>query len=117
MEPATVSAGEPFRLVLYWQAGAPTDVPYTVFVHITPEGRPSPLITQDDAWPAAGAKPTYTWVPGEIVTDPHPLAGLPPGTYDVRVGVYGPDATRLPLTQHGVRAQDDVLVLTTLTVE
>jgi len=115
--PAAVNPGVPFSLELYWQAGKPTDTPYTVFVHIVPKGSPSPLEGQHDSWPAEGGKPTYTWVPGEIVTDPHPLQALPAGEYDIRVGVYGPDTVRLPIVQDGVRVPDDVVVLTELSVE
>jgi len=117
IEPAEVPAGDPFRVVLYWEAGDPTDTPLTVFVHIVPRGRPGPIAAQHDAWPADGGKPTYTWVPGEIVTDPHPLPALSPGAYDIRVGVYGPDAVRLPLARGGERVLDDVAVLAGLAVE
>jgi len=117
LEPGSLSGHEPLRIVLYWQAGALTDTPYTAFVHIVPRGEPSPLIAQHDAWPAEGSKPTYTWVIGEIVTDPHPLPALPAGAYDVRIGFYDPDLTRLPLTAGDTRVPDDVFVLTTLAVE
>jgi len=117
LEPEPVRAGEPFRLVLVWQAGTPTETPYSVFVHVVPRGETGPLAGQHDAWPALGGKPTYTWVPGEVVTDPHDLSGLPPGDYDLRVGMYGPDLVRLPLTHGGAPVQDDVFVLATITVE
>ncbi len=117
LEPANLAPHEPWRIVLYWQAGALTDIPYTTFVHIVPRGEPSPLVAQHDAWPAEGNKPTYTWVIGEIVTDPHPLPALPAGIYDVRIGFYRPDLTRLSLTAGGTPVPDDVFVLTTLTVD
>jgi len=89
-------AGEPFTVTLYWRAGETGDAPYTVFVHVTPPEAPAPLIAQHDGWPALGAKPTNTWVAGEIVADAHPLGGIPAGTYQLRIGLYDA-AGRLPL--------------------
>jgi len=81
-------AGQPFTLTLYWRAEETGDSPYNVFVHVTAPGTISPLLGQHDSWPALGGKPTTTWVTGEIVADEHPLAGLPAGSYDLRVGLY-----------------------------
>ena len=117
LEPERVRADEPFLLVLVWQAGTVTDIPYSAFVHVTPRGQPGPLAGQHDSWPAMGGKPTYTWVPGEVITDPHDLPDLPPGEYDIRIGMYGPDVVRLPLTHAGAPVLDDVFVLTSITVE
>jgi hypothetical protein len=117
LEPSAVTAHTPFEITLVWKAGDLTDTPYTVFVHIVPHGAPGPLVAQHDAWPAMGGKPTYTWAPHEIVIDPHPLPELPPGRYDVRIGLYGPDLVRLPLSAIGERLHDDVMVLTTLVVD
>lgn len=105
-----------FTLVLYWQAGAPVDVPYAVFVHVTPPDALAPLAAQHDGWPGMGDKPTYTWAEGEIIADPHPLPALPPGLYQIRVGLYGPDGTRLPVIQDGVALPDDALPLVALRV-
>ncbi|MGC9523406.1 MAG: hypothetical protein ACP5HG_16170, partial [Anaerolineae bacterium] len=117
LEPDEVATGEPFRIVLYWQAAQPTDVPYSVFVHITRPGELAPLVTQHDGWPGSGAKPTYTWVPGEVIADPHPFDPLPPGRYDVRVGLYAADGDRLPVYDDGVELEGDALLLTTLELE
>jgi len=117
LEPAVVDAGTPFTLVLYWQAGQETDVPYTVFVHVTPPESASPVLAQDDTWPAGRAKPTYTWVPREVIADPHSLPRLAPGVYAVRVGLYGPDGVRVPASVAGERVQDDAVVLTTLVID
>lgn len=114
--PPTLDAETPFTITLAWQAGAVIDTPYTVFVHITPPDAPSPLTAQDDAWPAQGTRPTPTWVPGEVVLDAHPLPGLPPGNYRVRVGLYGPDGARLACTPVGPCAPDDAVDVATLQV-
>ena len=117
LEPELVRADTPFRLILIWRAGATTDTPYSVFVHVTPRGQPGPLAAQHDGWPAMGGKPTYTWVPGEIITDPHDLPGIPRGDYEIRIGLYGPDIVRLPLEHGGQPVLDDVFVLTRITVQ
>jgi hypothetical protein len=117
LTPETVESGTLLTLALYWQAGEPTDVPYTVFVHVTPPDALAPLAAQHDGWPGMGDKPFYTWAPGEIIADPHPLPALAPGAYRVRVGLYGPDGARLPVIQHGAPVPDDALPLTMLVVE
>jgi len=97
VDPSPVRAGEPFTVTLIWRAGFTDDVPRSVFVHIAPPDAPAPLAAQHDGWPAGGARPTHTWVWGEIITDPHPLPGLPAGRYQIRVGLYGPDGERMPV--------------------
>jgi hypothetical protein len=115
LTPVAPRAGVPFTLTLFWRAGAPSEIPYTVFVHATPPGEPTTLITQHDGWPALAQKPTYTWVEGEVVTDSHPLTGLPSGVYDLRVGLYGPDGARLIVyTSEGERVGDAVTVSITV---
>lgn len=96
LEPSALRAGESFTVTLAWRAGETGETPYTVFVHVAPPEAPGPLVAQHDSWPALGLRPTYTWIPGEIVADPHPLPGLPAGTYRLRIGLYT-GATRLPL--------------------
>ncbi|MFN3762269.1 MAG: hypothetical protein ACK4WK_03590 [Anaerolineae bacterium] len=98
LDPPEVRTGEPFTVTLIWRAGLTDDLPRSVFVHVTPPDAPAPLAAQHDGWPAAGARPTHTWVWGEVITDPHPLPGLPPGRYQIRVGLYAPDGERLPVT-------------------
>jgi mannosyltransferase len=84
-------------LTFYWKALAETDVPYTVFVHLLePEGR---MVSGSDSQPAAGARPTTGWVPGEYIADLHELpipADLPPGEYIIEVGLYDAGAAAMP---------------------
>ncbi len=99
LEPATPVPGRPLTVVLYWQALAPVETPYKVFVHfVGPDGR---ILAQHDAFPANNTLPTDLWVPGEVIEDPHPLtlpSDLPPGAYTLRVGLYHPDTLqRLPV--------------------
>ena len=61
------------RLTLYWQAinEEPLTTSYAVFTHLLSEdGR---LIGQHDGIPAAGMRPTMSWVPGEVIADVHKM--------------------------------------------
>ncbi len=56
---------------LYWQALEGLQDDYTIFVHLLDrEGR---VISQDDAAPQAGARPTSGWEPQEAIVDWHIL--------------------------------------------
>jgi hypothetical protein len=86
-----VQPGEALTLSLYWQANAPTSLPYTVFTHlITADGF---TVTGQDNPPVWGSYPTTDWSPSERITDKYTLT-VPvetvPGDYRVRVGWYDP---------------------------
>jgi hypothetical protein len=107
-------------LVLYWQALAEMDVPYTVFVHLLgPDGR---LVAGHDSEPAGGARPTTSWVPGEYLADAHEFvipAGLDPGEYVLEVGMYDAglqSLPRLPVLDSGGQAISDHVILGTIQV-
>ena len=73
------------QVTLYWQALAPMDRSYTVFVHALGPG--GAILSQVDALPLGGARPTTGWLPGEVLADPYtlPLAGavtLEAGLFD-----------------------------------
>jgi 4-amino-4-deoxy-L-arabinose transferase-like glycosyltransferase len=112
--------GDEIPLSLYWQADGPTDLDYSVFVHLVgPDGR---LHGQVDQFPAAGSAPTTSWVPGQVVVDELVLpvaADAPAGLYRVAVGMYDAGSGgRLPITDSsGQRLADDQAILpVTLTV-
>jgi 4-amino-4-deoxy-L-arabinose transferase-like glycosyltransferase len=91
--------GDHIPLTLYWQADDPTDVGYTVFVHLVgPDGM---LHGQVDRPPAGGAAPTFSWARGQVVIDEISLpilADAPPGVYHVAAGLYDPiNGDRLPV--------------------
>ncbi|MCS7281966.1 MAG: hypothetical protein NZ769_01195 [Anaerolineae bacterium] len=115
LDPSEVRAGEPFTVTLVWRAGYTDDIPRSVFVHVTPPGAPLSLVAQHDGWPSLNGRPTHTWVWGEIVADPHPLPGVPAGTYQIRVGLYSPDGERLPVVV-GTESPPDRAVSFPLTV-
>jgi hypothetical protein len=76
---------------LRWQASQPTADNYHVFVHLLDEQ--DQRIAQSDGQPALWTRPTSSWQPGEIIEDRHALclpADLPPGDYQLIVGLYLP---------------------------
>jgi hypothetical protein len=81
--------GQSLPVTLYWQAEAEMAVNYTVFVQLL--DRQGQVAAQVDLPPQAGAAPTTTWLPGEILTDPYSIpipADLPPGPYRLITGLY-----------------------------
>jgi hypothetical protein len=94
----SASPGDQLPLTLYWQAIGPTDLSYSIFVHLVgPDGQ---LYGQVDRPPLHGAAPTHTWAPGQVVIDDVSLPVLGealPGTYHIAVGFYDPNSgDRLP---------------------
>jgi hypothetical protein len=87
-------------MTLHWQALRRMDTAYKFFVHlVNPET--GELVAQVDVMPYNWTYPTTWWEAGEIVSDEIAisLAGVPPGTYRLEIGVYPPDSgIRLPLT-------------------
>jgi hypothetical protein len=85
----TLAPGDHLSLTLYWQAVAELEINYTVFVQLLDEA--GHVVAQVDLQPQAGAAPTTTWLPGEILTDAYTLdlpAGLSPGSYRLITGLY-----------------------------
>jgi hypothetical protein len=77
-------------VTLYWRALAPVEN-YTVFVHLL-DGT-GQLRTQHDSPPMNGRYPTQSWLAYQIIEDHIDLAlapDLPPGEYQVVVGMYEP---------------------------
>jgi len=84
----TLAPGEDLALTLYWQALAPMDRNYTVFVHLVDaEGR---IVAQADAQPVGGSRPTRGWQAGEYIEDRYVLRteGVPAGAYRIALGMY-----------------------------
>jgi hypothetical protein len=90
--------GDIVPLTLFWTGRAPLDQDYQVFVHLL-DGN-GQLVAQTDSAPAGGMRPTGSWAEGEQIADRHGLllpAGLPPGKYELRAGMYLPAGDRLPV--------------------
>jgi len=89
------------HLTLFWRAEAEMDTNYTVFAQLlNPDGQ---VVAQQDSQPLAGAAPTTTWLPGEILADTYTLP-LPPGgqTYRLITGLYNAaTGQRLPAASGG----------------
>ncbi|MBK8903354.1 MAG: hypothetical protein IPM53_19380 [Anaerolineaceae bacterium] len=85
--PDTVAQDEPLELTFYWQAAGSITEDYTVFVHLlTPEGE---FVAGQDGQPLDGLYPTSFWGEGEMVVDGRSwLAAVPPGEYQLQVGLY-----------------------------
>jgi hypothetical protein len=110
----TVRAGETLRPRLYWQARAPMDKDYTVFVHLLDKG--GNLRAQQDCQPQKGDYPTSLWQQGEVIWDGHQIPlppDLPAGTYRLVAGMYLLESMeRLPVFDRiGRQPPDDVIPL------
>jgi hypothetical protein len=86
-------AGEPLPLNLFWQSQAGGPGPLTVFVELK-NGSGQQVVWYERApiWP------TSEWQPGDLLRDPHdaPLPPtLPPGRYELVVGLLTSRQTRL----------------------
>jgi hypothetical protein len=86
---AELTPGAEVRLRLYWQASEPVRPSYTVFAQLFgPDGE---MRGQADSLPQDGARPTFTWAPGEVILDDHVFQvpeDAPAGEYRVLVGLY-----------------------------
>ncbi len=94
-----VRAGEMVAVALRWRTEAELDTRYSVFLHLSADPQTPPVVQQDGE-PQAGFAPTTDWVPGDEVRDLRGLrlpADLAPGRYQLILGLYGPDGTRLPV--------------------
>jgi 4-amino-4-deoxy-L-arabinose transferase-like glycosyltransferase len=106
--------GDTLPLILYWQGDGPTDIAYTVFVHLVgPDGLPH---GQLDYHPAGGTAPTTSWAPGQVIVDELALPvadDASTGTYHVAVGMYdAASGGRLPIADaSGQSLPDDQAIL------
>ena len=88
---------------LFWQADATVPADTTVFVHLLgSQFNPAtggPVWAGHDSPPANGQYPTSWWTAGVSLRDRHPLdlpADLPPGDYQLEIGLYDAQGQRLP---------------------
>jgi len=82
-------AGQSLELTLIWQAEKAVDHDYTVFTHLIDAKQNQ--AAGNDSMPVNGQYPTSTWLVGEDVVDPHPIAlpaTLAPGQYHLTFGLY-----------------------------
>lgn len=78
------------RVNLTWEAVGQPQGDYVVFVHVIGDPVSSPLAQQDQR-PGGGALPPQNWLPGVLRdTITVNLQGVPPGKYQIAVGLYDP---------------------------
>jgi hypothetical protein len=90
-----VRAGETLELALIWHALGRQNRNWTVFVHVV--DAQEQIVAEDNRPPQDNAFPMLQWVAGDWVEDRHPLAlpaGLAPGEYHLRVGLFFPRTER-----------------------
>jgi hypothetical protein len=111
--PAAIHAGDTLNVRLVWSTAAALEHNYTAFVHLVgADGKP---IAQSDRAPEKGFYPTSGWHVGEWVQDQYTLAVpviVPPGHYQLLVGLYNPEDNSRLLFANG----KDAIVLTTWVV-
>ncbi|MBN1877895.1 MAG: hypothetical protein JXA33_26980 [Anaerolineae bacterium] len=93
---AEATPGEQIQIDLAWQARAEIEIAYRVFVHLT--GEDGRLWAQHDGEPANWTRPTPGWAVDEVIVDSRVLpipADIPPGAYQIRVGLYLLNGPRL----------------------
>jgi hypothetical protein len=110
-----VQAGKPLTLTLFWRDEKPFSKSYTVFTHLLgPDGR---LWGQHDGIPASTQRPTTSWLPGEVISDSHPLTvdqAAPLGSYRIEIGLYDTRTGQRMLAMiGGEKAGVDHVVLST----
>jgi hypothetical protein len=115
----TYRPGETMGLTLEWEAMAPMDEAYKVFVHVL--GANGLPIAQQDSEPLNGTYPTTRWQRGERVSDRYAISlpsDLSPGEYAVEVGLYRiSDLGRLPVLDAEGQPVDDKVYLSPLTIK
>ncbi|MCC7362418.1 MAG: hypothetical protein IT317_23260 [Anaerolineales bacterium] len=74
-------------LTLAWRALSTADTSYSVFVHLR-DGA-GEIFRQHDGPPANGARPTTSWLAGEVIVETYQFE-TPPGAFSLAVGLYDP---------------------------
>jgi hypothetical protein len=109
----TLKPGDPICLELQWNANATLPTDYTVYVHVLDQN--GQLLAQSDLQSGGGYTPTSGWPIGQPITDRHGVMlppTLAPGTYQIVIGLYGPDGVRLKSS-----AGQDSIALSTVTIQ
>jgi 4-amino-4-deoxy-L-arabinose transferase-like glycosyltransferase len=85
-----VRPGESLNVILYWQALAPMERNYSVFVHLLDENEL--VLASQDTFPGQGTYPTRLWRAGEAIADVYtivvPPTAFTPSSAQLEVGLY-----------------------------
>lgn len=93
-----VRPGETVSVTLYWQALAPVEYDYSVFIHLT--GADERIVATNDGLPNARPRRMRQWLVGQTMQETRSLAvaaDAPVGLYDVEMGVFDMSQGRLPV--------------------
>ena len=114
-----IVTGNPIHLTLFWQAEAPIEVDFTVFVQLVDAN--DQIVVQGDSKPQGGFYRTVYWQPGETIIDGYTLplpADLPPGSYSIVFGFYEADSgARLQILNENGEFQSDYVRLPAIQVQ
>jgi hypothetical protein len=88
-------------LQLHWRVDAAPTADWTVFTHLMRREANGDLVqvAGSDSQPGGGSLVTTHWRPGWRVLDEYEMMlppDLPPGIYQLEVGMYRPDGAHLP---------------------
>jgi 4-amino-4-deoxy-L-arabinose transferase-like glycosyltransferase len=90
VDEGSILPGEKLPVTLYWEALAPSERDYSVFVHLLAEH--DLVMAQRDTYPGRGMWPTTEWNPGEIFADTVvlevPQTAYTPNRGQIEVGIY-----------------------------
>jgi 4-amino-4-deoxy-L-arabinose transferase-like glycosyltransferase len=116
----TLTAGDTLIVVPVWSSDGNVETSYKVFCHILSQR--GELVAQRDAFPLDGVRETPSWRSGELIEDVYEVqlsAGLPPGEYELSLGMYDPAGMkRLPVYDStGKRVPHDRVVVAPVRVE
>ncbi len=115
---SSLHPGDTVYLTLEWETVKKVDERYKVFVHVL--GHDGLPVAQQDNEPMDGTYPFTRWSVGERVRDRYEITlpgDLPPGEYQVEVGLYRiSDMGRLPVLGQDRTAVDDKVFLSPLHV-
>ena len=118
LDSRSVAPGQMLHLRLYWQAQHSMGRDLTVFTHLLDAS--NHISAQQDAEPVQGARPTTSWVQGEVIVDDYQLTvhnDAPAGEHRIEVGMYDPmTGERLAAYNRRGEPVGDSLILGTVQV-
>ncbi len=99
--PAAPAPGGSLYVRLHWMVETRPQADWTVFVHLLgqPKADGNRLWLGKDSPPGNASLPTSRWRPGWRIIDEYAMslpADLPPGDYELAIGMYQVDGQRLP---------------------